>query len=321
MTGFTRTALRIQAAGMQMPLELVLPARAQDGLVTRRQVLAGGVTVDALRHALGPGKRWQRVVTGVYATFTGALQERHLVRAALLYAGEEAMVTGTVACRAYGLEYVPSASGLEILVPEHVQRAPIAIAKIRRTRYLPTPRNIRSFPCAPPARAVLDACRNLAFLRPVRAVLCEVVQRGLTIPDELAAALADAPSGGSALPRRALADVVAGCRSAPECETRDLVSMSMVLDEPEWNQPLPEPNASDLRPDAHWKRARLALEVESNEWHRYGDSVEATERRRARYAALGWTVLPVSPRRIREEPAAVLAEIEAAFLAGIARNA
>jgi hypothetical protein len=29
----------------------------------------------------------------------------------------------------------------------------------------------------------------------------------------------------------------------------------------------------------------------------------------------------VSPRRIREEPAAVLAEIEAAYLAGIARNA
>ncbi|HEY9379378.1 MAG TPA: hypothetical protein VIQ02_20050 [Jiangellaceae bacterium] len=102
---------------------------------------------------------------------------------------------------------------------------------------------------------------------------------------------------------------------------RDLVSTSMVLDEPAWNQPLPEPNGSDLRPDAQWKRARLALEVDSIEWHRYGDSVEATERRRARYAALGWTVLPVSPRRIREEPAAVLAEIEAAFLAGITRNA
>jgi hypothetical protein len=118
-----------------------------------------------------------------------------------------------------------------------------------------------------------------------------------------------------------LADVVAGCRSAPECDVRDLVSMSTVLEEPAWNQPLPDPNGSDLRPDACWKRARLVLEVDSNEWHRLGDSVEVTERRRARYAALGWTVLPVSPRRIREEPAAVLAEIEAAFLAGIARNA
>jgi hypothetical protein len=320
-TGFPPPILDTQAAGMQMPIELVVLALAQDGLVTRRQVIASGITIDALRHTLGPSKRWQRVVAGIYATFTGVLQERHLVRAALLYAGEEAMVTGTVACRAYGLQYVPSASCPEILVPEHVQRAPIGIAKFRRTRYLPTPRNIRSFPCAPPERAVLDACRSLTVLRPVRALLCEVVQRGLTIPDELLGALEKGPSAGSAWPRRVLADVIAGCRSAPECETRDLVSMSTVLDEPAWNEPLPDPDGSDLRPDAHWKRARLALEVDSIEWHRFGDSVEATERRRARYAALGWTVLPVSPRRIREEPAAVLAEIEAAFLAGLARNA
>jgi hypothetical protein len=313
--------MRIQAAGMQMPIDLLVLARAQDGLVTRRQVLAAGMTVDALRHALGRGNRWQRVLSAVYATFTGPLRERHLVRAALLYAGEDSMVTGQVACRAYGLRYVPVASRPEILVPEHVHRAPIAIAKIRRTRYLQSPRVIRSFPCAPPERAALDACRDERALRPVRALLCEVVQRGLTVPDDLVAALAQGPSAGSALSRRALADVVAGCRSAPECDVRDLVSMSTVLEEPAWNQPLPDPNGSDLRPDACWKRARLVLEVDSNEWHRLGDSVEVTERRRARYAALGWTVLPVSPRRIREEPAAVLAEIEAAFLAGIARNA
>ncbi|MGH8825570.1 MAG: hypothetical protein ACRDVN_14015 [Jiangellaceae bacterium] len=61
------------------------------------------------------------------------------------------------------------------------------------------------------------------------------------------------------------------------------------------------------------------IEVDSVEWHRFGDAPETTERRRARLAALGWTVLPVSPRRIREEPMAVLREIEAAYLAGIAR--
>lgn len=120
-----------------MPIELLILARAQDGLVTRGQVLAAGVTVDAVRHALGRGERWQRVVTGIYATFTGALHERHLVRAALLHAGPDAMVTGSVACRAYGLRYVPSATRPTILVPEHVHRAPIAIAKIRRTRHLP----------------------------------------------------------------------------------------------------------------------------------------------------------------------------------------
>lgn len=65
----------------------------------------------------------------------------------------------------------------------------------------------------------------------------------------------------------------------------------------------------------------LVVEVDSVEWHRFGDTPEATERRRARYAKLGWRVLPVSPRRLREEPAAVRAEIEAAVAEGIARAA
>jgi hypothetical protein len=231
----------VQPGHMQIPIELAILAQAQDGLVTRPQVLAAGMTVDALRHAVGRGKRWRRVVTGVYATFTGPLQERHFVRAALLYAGEDSMVSGQVACRVYGLRYVRSDSRPEILVPEHVHRAPIAIAKIRRTRHLPVPRMMRSFPCAPPARAALDACRAERALRPVRALLCEVVQRGLTVPDDLVAVLEQAPSADSALARRALADVIAGCRSGPECDARDLVSKSTVLEEPAWNQPLPDP--------------------------------------------------------------------------------
>jgi hypothetical protein len=118
-----------------------------------------------------------------------------------------------------------------------------------------------------------------------------------------------------------LSDVLAGCRSTAECDLRDVLSVSTVLDQPVWNQPLPDADGADLHPDACLARARLVVEVDSIEWHRLGNRVEATERRRARYAALGWTVLPVSPHRIRDEPALVLAEIEAAFLAGLARAA
>ena len=306
---------------MGVPPELAQLAAAQDGLLSRRQVLASGMTAAALRHALGRGGRWQRIVKGVYATFTGHLQECHLIRAALLYAGPRAMVTGTTACRAYGMKYVPPGDRPEILVPEHVQRAPIALAGIRRTRNLPDLRHVRSFPCAPPARAALDACREQHVLRTVRALLCEVVQRGLATPDDLVADLAIGPAAGSALARRAVADVTAGCRSAPECELRDLVHRSRILPEPRWNRPLPDPGGADMCPDACLSEARLLLEMDSVEWHRFGDAPERTERRRARLAALGWTVLPISPRRLREQPEAVLREIEAAYVAGIARAA
>jgi very-short-patch-repair endonuclease len=100
-----------------------------------------------------------------------------------------------------------------------------------------------------------------------------------------------------------------------------MVLGSKILPEPAWNTPLPDPRGADIYPDARLAQARLLLEMESVEWHRFGDAPERTERRRARLAALGWTVLPISPRRLREEPDAVLREIEAAFLAGIARAA
>jgi hypothetical protein len=231
---------------MQISVQFRQLAAAQDGLVTRRQALECGVSIDALRRAVRKG--WQRVVTGVYATFTGPLQERHLVRAALLYAGPEAMVSGAVACRAYGLRYAPANGRLLLLVPGRVQRAPIPIAKIRRTLTLPRPRHVRFFPCAPPARAALDASRELHNVRSVRAVLCEVVQLGLALPDELVTTLEQGQSADSALPRRALSDVLAGCRSTAECDLRDVLSVSTVPDQPVWNYRCRMPAARTCTP-------------------------------------------------------------------------
>ncbi|PZF83517.1 hypothetical protein [Jiangella anatolica] len=298
---------------MNIPDELARVAAIQDAIVTRRQAIGCGMSAAAIRHALGPGGHWQRLATGIYATFTGRLTPRHRVRAALLRGGAAAMISGGHACRAYGLRYVPAEAALVCLVPAARQPGGLAFAQYRRTSALPTPRRIDGIPVAPPARAVVDTCRGMLSLRAVRALLCEAVQSGLTTREQLAGAVGDARWPGSALVRLALGDVEVGCRSAPECELRDLVRTSLVLDEPLWNRPLPEETAGQLIPDAHWRDARVVVEVDSSEWHRLGDGPERTERRRARYAALGWTVVPVSPWRLRHEARTVLAQIEAAL--------
>lgn len=159
----------------------------------------------------------------------------------------------------------------------------------------------------------------MTSLQDIRALLCEAVQKGLTTPERLTAALHKARWKGAKLVRRVLNDLVAGCRSAPECELRDLIRPSSILSEPLWNHLLPR-TRPPLRPDACWPDAHVIVEIDSAEWHRFGERVEQTERRRARYAALGWTVLPVSPRRLREEPHAVLREIEDAVTAGRTRR-
>jgi hypothetical protein len=300
---------------MNIPSELRAVAQAQDGVITRQQALKHGLSKSAIRHALGEGGHWKKIIPGVYATFTGPLQDRHRVRAALLYAGGEAMVTGAYACRGYGMKYVPRQAHAvpEILVPAHVRRAPISIAKIRRVKSLPAVRFVRGIPCAPPERAALDACRDVQSLRDVRAVLCEVVQRQLTKVERLVGEFGNLDQRGMAHAKCALGDVLAGCRSAPECELRDVIRTSTVIDEPVWNEPLPDD--AGLIPDGYYRKARLALEVDSFEHHGLGDGPELTEQRRARYASLGWRVLPISPNRIRHEPKDVLAEIETAVLA------
>jgi hypothetical protein len=205
----------------------------------------------------------------------------------------------------------------------------------------PDPHAGRAIPLAPLARAALDACRQVGTtvaqtvprmsngrpvlsvpgaqvfynhaLRAVRALICEAVQRALVGTDELVRELEEGPRRGSALARRAIDDVVAGCRSAPECELRDVLSLSDVLPPAVFNELIPGDRW--LRPDAHWPERRLIVEIDSVEWHRQGNAYERTEQRRAYLASQGWTVIPVSPERLRACPHEVLAEIEAAYLA------
>lgn len=295
---------------MVLPPELRWFSDQQDGLITRQQALSLGMTPAAVRHALRAGGPWQRVIPGVYAMFTGRLVNRQRLQACLLHAGPEAVVTGSTACEGYGMRYVPASPIIELLVPPHVRRSPIPEAAIHRTRSMPVARVVHGVPFAPPERAALDAVRGAHDLRTARAALCEVVQRGLASVERLAAEYAAVDKRGLRLARAALQDVRAGCRSAPECELRDLIRQSNVIDEPVWNGQLP--GSPDIVPDAYFEKARVVLEVDSVEWHRLGEAPELTERRRARYASLGWRVIPLSPRRIRAEPDAVLSEIEQA---------
>jgi hypothetical protein len=122
-----------------LPTRIAQIAYHQDDLITRAQALAAGATVDMLRHAYGPGGRWQAVLPGVYATFTGPLGEVHRLRAALLRGGPNAMITGATACRLAGLEYVPQTGVIDILVHRRRQCVSLDFAVLNRTNRMPEP--------------------------------------------------------------------------------------------------------------------------------------------------------------------------------------
>lgn len=88
----------------------------QCGVISRRQVLGGGVTEDALRHRIRRGGPWQRLLPGVYLTVTGQPTGEQRLVAAMLYAGPVSYITGPAALRNYGIRG-PATEIADVLVP------------------------------------------------------------------------------------------------------------------------------------------------------------------------------------------------------------
>jgi hypothetical protein len=89
--------------------------RCQHGVLARAQALDAGLTDRAIAVRLRNG-RWQRLHTGVYATFSGEPPRNALLWAAVLRAGREAALSHQTAAELYGLLTVP-APVIHVTVP------------------------------------------------------------------------------------------------------------------------------------------------------------------------------------------------------------
>jgi hypothetical protein len=76
--------------------------RGQAGIITRYQAIAVGHSTATVRARLDSG-RWQRIFTGVYATFSGPLPRHSLLWAAVLRAGPGAALSHETAAELAGL--------------------------------------------------------------------------------------------------------------------------------------------------------------------------------------------------------------------------
>src|SRR5262245_21588897 len=104
----------------------------QDGVVTRTQVLACGLTQAALEARLVAGK-WQKVFPGVYATFSGPLPRRAAMWAAVLRAGPGTVLSHESAAELVGLLDQPT-DRVHLTVPHCRTPARIPGVVIHRSR-------------------------------------------------------------------------------------------------------------------------------------------------------------------------------------------
>src|SRR3954452_7693430 len=217
----------------------------QHQLISRDQALAAGLTPRAIAFRLAADP-WQLVLPDVYLTHRGTLDREHRLRAALLFAGDDAVIDACDACAWYGVKAaVVDDRRVHVVVPSSAQARSHDFVVVRRCnldltvvtaddgiRYLDAP------------AAVIVAARGLRFERQVIALLSDAVQRGVVSAVDLRRAHLAGPPRGSRLTAIALDHVLGGARSFPEAGFRALAVRSRVL------PPLRLPDGRLISPDA-----------------------------------------------------------------------
>ncbi|MDW5328967.1 type IV toxin-antitoxin system AbiEi family antitoxin domain-containing protein [Plantactinospora sp. KLBMP9567] len=185
----------------------------QAGILSFAQCRAAGLSAEAIRWRITSG-RWRRLHLGVFATFTGPLPRPAVLWAALLYAGDGAMLSHSSAGELVGLVDTP-VPAVHVTIPHGRRLRPVAGVVVHRSRRTAGARHPSRLP--PQTRVeetVLDLAHAARDLDQALGWLTRACAQRLTTSDRIGRALRSR--------RRmrwrpelltALADVATGCHS------------------------------------------------------------------------------------------------------------
>lgn len=278
-----------------------------------------GMTRRTIYRRCLPGGPWRRLLPGIVLLNAAEPTDRQRIEAALLRGGPHARVTGLWAARLHGLQRHPRPTTVHLLVPAKRELTSCGFVIVERTTRLPRAVLRDGIPVAAAHRAVLDAARRMRDFDAIRAMLADAVQRGRCTPQALADELAEGSQRGSALPRRALTELLGGAHSVPEGDVYWLWQRAG-LPPACRNVPIYDAQGRYIgTPDVWSDDVALAGEVDSKEAHFGVDGYARTLARNNRYAAAGVVVVQLLPSRIRNEPEAVIGDLQRAYAAAARR--
>ncbi len=288
-------------------------ASDQYGLLTAAQLTSLGVQRSTLSRSHQLGGMFSRVLHGVHRVDgRGPLSTDQRDMAAQLYAGAESLLTGApllmrkrVKAAAHPALHVPG--NAHVLVPHAHKRTSHGFVTVERTVLMPAFREKDGLRFAVLPRAVLDAVRRCSDEDAVRALIFEVVQRGLVAPEALEDERRRGQIRGSRFARLALEEVFGGARSVAEGDVRQAF-LARGWTDLLFNPRLSLPDGRFLACPDVYHASGVCLEVDSREHHFSVGSWEATMRRSAAMTAGGLAVIHVPPSRFRREADAVIDE-------------
>ncbi|MEU4803038.1 hypothetical protein [Actinosynnema sp. NPDC023587] len=174
---------------------------------------AAGVPRYAIELRCRPGGPWQRILPGVLLLAATPPTRAQQVRAALVYAGPEAVLTGVDALREQGFPDLPLPPLIHLLQPASCRKTGRGDLFLERTTRLPEPVRKDGLPLAPPVRAVLDAARRERHPDRRHAVLTTAIRFGYS-PNALLTELDAGSQRGAAVPRTTLRKLAHAHRAA-----------------------------------------------------------------------------------------------------------
>jgi Protein of unknown function (DUF559) len=266
-------------------------ATAQHGVVARKQLLALGLTHEAIarRHR---AERLHRLYNGVYAVGHKVLTIEGRWMAAVLAAGTNAVLSHGSAATAWDLRPL-GAGAVHVTIPGDPGRNRRQGIRVHRSRTLTAADTTshRGIPITTPVRTIIDLATTLKG-RPLEQALDLADQHGVIDFAELKP---------RPIPRSLQAILTR--YAAPHLTRSELEDRFLALCD---DHGLPRPSTNTriegIEVDFVWGRLRLIVEVDGYRYHRSPSSFEDDRERDVVLTLAGWTVLRFTWAQVTTRP-------------------
>ncbi len=292
-------------------------ATCQWGVITRHQAVERGLSPTTVSRRVRDG-RWEIVHPRVYRIAGHPVSFRQRCMAAVLWAGDDAVISGVTAGRLWGLDDVTS-SHVEVTVPRSRTRTPIAGVSVTATRHLDRLDIAERdrLPVTSLARTVVDLARCLgpdslevaldAALRGGRTSTTAILHRAKVV----------APSGraGVGVLRELLAERRGGkavSGSALETRVRRLF-INAGLPVPVSQHRIHDRGRHVARADFAYPELKLVIEVKGYRWRSGRAAWLRDAVRDSEMAARGWRVITITWDEVCSSPGEAIGRVRRAL--------
>jgi len=279
-------------------------ARSQHGVVTRRQLIARGLTGKAIAHRIRIG-RLHPLWRGVYAVGRPDVDQYGRWMAAALSCGPDALLSHRSAATLWGIAQNPLGTEIEVVVPGGRRRRRPGIRVRRRVDLCEEHRcEVNGIPVTDPVSTLVDLASCVVEWQ-VEKAINDADRLGLV---DLVALRAEVegllPRPGMACLRRLL-----GCDALTDTGL-ERKFLGVVQ---EAGLPLPETQVwvNGYRVDFYWPDLGLIVETDGWVHHRTAGEQATDHRRDQAHTKAGLTTLRFAEKQVRYEPRQVKATLSA----------